>query len=508
MWCFADRARDVFGGFEAAARHGGARIAMIFDDRRWTYADLLSEISRLATGLAARGVRAGDRVALLMRNRPEFVLLFYALMRIGAVAVPMDPRLQGPEIEHVLSNSDAAFLLHDPGLADRLPAIVAREAVIAIPVPDDAALFPQATSGEEAGPPHVAAEEDPALILYTSGTTGRSKGAVITHFNVAHSAIHHCANLGLGPEDRALIAVPLGHVTGLICGVIAPLWTGGTLILLPYFKAREFLAAAAAQRMTYTIMVPAMYGLCLRVDDIDSYDLSSWRLGHFGGSPMPEATVAALARRFPGLALVSGYGATETCSPAAMTPVGLGARPADAVGTPLPCAEIIVVDPETGREVGVGDTGELWIRGPMVSPGYWRNPEATAQSFVAGYWRSGDIGRIDSDGNVYVRDRLKDVINRGGYKIYSAEVEGVLAQMPGLVEAALVGRPDPVLGERVHAFVSVAGPVAEAELTAFCAARLADYKVPESWTITSQPLPRNSTGKLAKNELRARIAGG
>ena len=505
VWCFSDRARDVFSGFETAARRGGERTALIFGDRRWTYAGLLAEVERVASGLAARGVRAGDHVALLLRNRPEFVVLFYALMRVGAVAVPMDPRLQGPEIAHVLSNSGARLLLHDAELADRLPASVAADGVAAVAVPDAAMLFPETVRGGTA-PPHVAAEEDAALILYTSGTTGRSKGAVITHLNVAHSAIHHCGNLGLDQEDRSLIAVPLGHVTGLICGVIAPLWTGGTLILLPHFKAREFLAAAAALRMTYTIMVPAMYSLCLRVEDIDAYDLSAWRLGHFGGSPMPEATVAALARRFPGLTLVSGYGATETCSPSVMTPVGLGPQPADAVGKPLPCAELAVVDPETGREMPVGEAGEIWVRGPMVSPGYWRDPQATAQSFVAGFWRSGDIGRVDTDGNVHVCDRLKDVINRGGYKIYSAEVEGVLAQLPGLVEAALVGRPDPVLGERVHAFVSVAAPIAEAELTAYCAARLSDYKVPETWTITTEPLPRNSTGKLAKKDLRALAA--
>jgi O-succinylbenzoic acid--CoA ligase len=167
----------------------------------------------------------------------------------------------------------------------------------------------------------------------------------------------------------------------------------------------------------------------------------------------------------------------------------------------------MVTDPETGIEVPTGESGELWIRGPNVSPGYWRGPEATAKAFVAGFWRSGDIGRVDADGNVHVHDRLKDVINRGGYKIYSAEVEGVLAQFPGLVEGATVGRPDPVLGERVHAFVSVSRPVTEEELAAFCAARLGDYKVPESWTITTDPLPRNSMGKLAKKELRALLAG-
>jgi O-succinylbenzoic acid--CoA ligase len=502
VWCFADRPAGAHAGFAAAAAAHPARLALAFGERRWTYAELAAEVARLADGLRQCGIGPGDHVGLLLRNRPEFVMLFYALMRLGAVAVPMDVRLQGPEIGHVVADAGLRLLLHDAGLEARLPAA----GVPVLAVPDGAPLLPGA-SAAAAPPPHAVAEEDRALILYTSGTTGRPKGAVITHLNIVHSCLHHAGNLGLAEDDRSLVAVPLSHVTGLVCGVVAPLWTGGALVLLPHFKAREFLAAAAAWRTTYTIMVPAMYNLCLRVEEFAAHDLSAWRIGHYGGSPMPEATVTALAERLPGLTLVSGYGATETCSPAAMTPVGLGRQPRDAVGMPLPCAEVVIVDPESGVEVPAGESGEIWVRGPMVAQGYWRNPEATAASFIGGFWRSGDIGRLDAEGHLHLHDRLKDVINRGGYKIYSAEVEGVLAGFPGLVEAATVGRPDPVLGERVHAFVSVSAPVTEEALAAFCAARLGDYKVPESWTITTSPLPRNSTGKLAKKALRDLLGG-
>lgn len=503
VWCFAERPAGAHAGFAALAAAHPQRLALACGERTWTYAALATEVARLADGLASAGVGPGDHVGLLLRNRPEFVALFYALMRLGAVAVPMDVRLQAPEVAHVLADAEIRLLLHDSDLAERVATATPASRVI--PVPDDAPLFPDARA-EHAPPPHPVADDDRALILYTSGTTGKPKGAVITQLNVVHSGLHHAGNLGLTEGDRSLVAVPLSHVTGLICGVIAPLWTGGALILLPQFKARDFLAAAAAWRMTYTIMVPAMYNLCLRVEEFAQHDLSAWRIGHYGGSPMPEATVAALAAKLPGLTLVSGYGATETCSPAAMTPVGMGPQPRDAVGRPLPCAEIMIVDPETGIEVPPGAAGEIWIRGPMVAQGYWRNPRATAEAFIGGFWRSGDIGRLDADGNLHVHDRLKDVINRGGYKIYSAEVEGVLAGFPGLVEAATVGRPDPVLGERVHAFVCAAAPVTEQALSAFCAERLGDYKVPESWTITTSPLPRNSSGKLVKAELRARLA--
>jgi O-succinylbenzoic acid--CoA ligase len=186
-------------------------------------------------------------------------------------------------------------------------------------------------------------------------------------------------------------------------------------------------------------------------------------------------------------------------------PVGDAAvhKPPASSGKPLACVEILVVDPETCVEMPVGQDGELWLRGPMVIASYWNDPAATAKGIVAGFWRSGDIGCVDAEGFVYVRDRLKDLINRGGYKIYSAEVEAVLSHCPGVLEAAIVGKPDPVLGERVHAFVSVTSQLTEEALAAFCAERLGDYKVPESWTLSTDPLPRNATGKLSKKDLRA-----
>ena len=505
VWCFADRAPSVYAGFERAAREHASNVALRFEGNAWTYAQLEAEVADAAGGLRVLGVRAGDRVAMLVRNRPEFVVLFLAIQRLGAVAVTIDVRLTGPEVAHVLVDAGARLLLHDRDLSDRLPA--ARRGVkdlTAFPLPDGGALF--AGAATDAGSHAVPDEEAVALILYTSGTTGKPKGAAVTHLNVAHSVLHHAGNLGLTPDDRSLVAVPLSHVTGLLCGILAPLCTGGTLVLLATFKARDFLAAAVACRMTYTIMVPAMYNLCLRVEEFESLDLSSWRLGHFGGSPMPQGTIDALARRLPRLQLVNGYGATEVCSPAAMWPVDGAAVPVTSVGKAMPCAEIMVVDPQTGAELPAGASGELWIRGPMVVPSYWNNPDATAQSFVGGFWRSGDVGCVDAEGNVFVHDRLKDLINRGGYKVYSAEVEGVLLQYPGVVEAAVVAKADPVLGERVHAFLSVGANVDEGRLAAFCAERLAGYKVPESWTLLREPLPRTATGKMDKKSLRASMA--
>jgi O-succinylbenzoic acid--CoA ligase len=496
--CFAERAPDVWSLFAASARAHPDAEALVDRDRRWTFSELQAEAGRVAGGLARLGVAPGDRVAMLAGNRAEFVLTLLGILRLGAIAVPMGTRLQGPEIEYILGQCGAVALLHDAEMAPRLPD--------AQRLPDLRHRFVDAPRADEAPPPAPVREEDTAAILYTSGTTGRPKGAMLTHLNVVHSALHFVHCMGLRAGDRSALAVPASHVTGLVA-IIATMWqAGGATVSMPEFKAREFLALASRERITHTILVPAMYNLCLLQPDFDRVDLSAWRVGGYGGAPMPEATIAGLAARLPGLGLVNAYGATETTSPATLLPASLAAARPDSVGLELPCADVIAMDP-VGRELPRGESGELWIRGPMVVPGYWDNPQATRESFTAGFWHSGDLGSVDADGFVRVFDRLKDMINRGGYKVFSVEVENVLAAHPGVLESAIVGRPCPVLGERVHAFVSRRDPeLGEAELKAFCAERLADYKVPETFTLLDEPLPRNANGKLLKRTMRERLA--
>jgi long-chain acyl-CoA synthetase len=318
--------------------------------------------------------------------------------------------------------------------------------------------------------------------------------------------LNYMYSMKMGPNDRTLMAVPASHVTGLIANVMLAWQAQCTLIVMAEFKARAFLDLAARERMTHTVIVPAMYNLCLLQPDFASFDLSSWRIGGYGGAPMAETTIAALAQKLPNLGLHNCYGSTETASPVTILPSKFAAERPDSTGFTLPCGEIIVMD-EEGREVPRGASGELWIRGAMVVPGYWANPEATEQSFVAGYWRSGDVGSIDANGFVRIFDRVKDMLNRGGFKIYSVEVENVLLEHPAVVESAIVGKPCPVLGERVHAFVCLkeANLVGTDELRRFCAERLADYKVPESFTLSTKPLPRNANGKLLKREMREQL---
>jgi long-chain acyl-CoA synthetase len=509
--CFAERPTSLHALFARAVADRPAHEALVTEEGRWTYGDAEREVARIAAGLAGLGVAQGDRVALLIGNRAAFFFVLFALQRRGAIAVPLGVREQRPGLAWMLAQCGACAIVFDGERADRVPDNAEVPSLRwRIAVDDDAAapasgtlalrrLGAQACALAQAV---AVAEEDTAVILYTSGTTGSPKGAMLSHLNIVHSVLHFAACMRLGPDDRGALAVPASHVTGLIATIAAMVHVGATIVVLAEFKAADFLARVEAERVTHTLMVPAMYKLCLLAPDFARRDLSAWRIGGYGGAPMPVTTIDALADALPTLVLVNAYGATETTSPTTMMPAGQTRAHADTVGVALPCAEVVVMD-EAGREVGVGETGELWIGGPMVVPGYWDNAAATAASFTAGFWHSGDLGSVDGEGYVRIFDRKKDMLNRGGFKIYSVEVENALMGYPGIVEAAIVARPCPVLGERVHAFVHAPAIARDdAALRAHCAARLADYKVPETITWSEAPLPRNANGKLMKRLLR------
>jgi O-succinylbenzoic acid--CoA ligase len=510
--CFAERPHSFHAMFEAALAAHGERRAVLFNGASRSYRELDREVGSIAAGMARHGVERGDRVVMFIGNRPEFVSVLLAIQRLGAIAVPVGIREQRPGLAYMLRQSGAKAIVFDAALAAVLPpAEEAPGVTLRICVDDgNAGALALSALGRGLAPVMAAApvrEEDTAVLLYTSGTTGNPKGAMLSHFNIVHSAMHYQACFGLDHNDCAGLAVPASHVTGLIAVIAAMLRVGGAMLIFSAFQAEEFVAVAAKERMTYTLMVPAMYSLCLLRGRMEAHDLSAWRIGGFGGAPMPPSTVEAMARQLPGLALVNAYGATETTSPTTAVPPGTSVAGNDSVGVALPCASVIVVD-DDGVEVPAGVSGELWIGGPMVVRGYWDNPEATAAGFTAGYWHSGDIGAMDENGFVRIFDRKKDMLNRGGYKIYSAEVENVLMALPGVLEAAVVGKPCPVLGERVHAFVYAPGGAVDADaVRSHCAARLADYKVPEEITLMDAPLPRNANGKLLKRQLRERAAG-
>ncbi len=501
--CYADRPATVGAMLDGSFSGNAGRLAVIDGEARLTYAALAQRSAAVAAGLAAGGVRAGDRVAVMLDNGLDAVLSLAAIARLGAILVPLGTRLRAPEIAYMLGDSEPAAVIHSARFGGELAEAGAPQD---IRLDTSSPAWRTAGEGAAAPPPAAAGEDDVFAILYTSGTTGRPKGATLTHLNVVHSCLHWQEVHRLGPDDRTLLCVPWSHVTGL-CGVVLPfLHAGGAVVTVAEFKRRRFLELAQEERITHALLVPAMYNLCLLEPDLAAFNLSSWRIGAFGGAPMPGPTAARFAQAFPGLQLRDCYGATETASPATITPLGQGGDRAGSVGRAVPCGELVVMG-DDGREVARGEQGELWIAGPMVVPGYWRRPEADAEAFAGGYWKSGDIGSIDADGYVRIADRKKDMINRAGFKVYPAEVESTLAGLQGVVEAAVVGRPDAVLGETVTAFLCVTdrGPTAE-QVRAWCAERMADYKVPQQVIIGSAPLPRNANGKIQKAELRAALA--
>ena len=519
--CFVDRPRSLHALLVQSAALHPQREALVCGPERFTWQQLHDASARLGAGLAVRGVGVGDRVAMLIGNRSEFVTTLFAIARLGAIAVPISIREQTPGLRYMLNDCAAVLVIHDADLADRLPTsadLPLLRTRVSIGACIGSEEFNHLLAHPQQSAPAAVVEEDIAVIMYTSGTTGNPKGATLTHLGIVHSSMHYQIGMGLTENDASIAAVPLSHVTGLVALVATMARCAGKLVIMPAFKAADFLRLAARERMTSTLMVPAMYNLCLLQADFDTHDLAAWRVGAYGGAPMPVATIASLAHKLHHLTLMNCYGSTETTSPATLMPQGETAGHSDTVGRTLACAEIAVFD-DAGCEVKPGELGEIWIRGPMVVKGYWGNPGATAASFTGGFWHSGDVGSIDLDGYVKVVDRMKDMINRGGYKIYTIEVENVLYEHASVLECAVVAKPCPVLGERVHAFVTMregagSGQSMDAALDdtlhntlkAHCAARLSDYKVPESFTLSELPLPRNANGKLVKRSLRDQAA--
>ena len=500
--CFSDRAPNLWQRIATVLAERGEAIAVVYGDTRLSYDDLDAQSGGAAALLAELGVEQGDRVAVMLSNSADAIRALLAVIRIGAVLVPVGTRSKAAELSYIFADADPRVVIHGAEFSAEMPA----DGLAADQRIDVSGEAWQSAVRLGTAAPAMPDLDEHALfgILYTSGTTGKPKGAMLTHLNVLHSCLHWQRAHGLTAEDRTLLCVPWAHVSGL-CGVVVPfLSIGARIIILGEFKRRSALKMASAERITHALMVPAMYGLCLLEPDLAAFDLKTWRIAAYGGAPMPEPTIARFAEAFPDLAMCNCYGATETTSPATIMPPGEGTARSDSIGRVVECGDIRVMD-ERGHEVEAGTDGEFWIGGPMVTPGYWRNPEATAPAFAGGYWMSGDIGSIDRDGYVRIADRKKDMIVRGGYKVYPAEVESVIAGLQGVVEAAVVGCPDEMLGEGVVAFVCVAdSSVCSNTVRQWCQDQLSDYKVPAVIVVDPTPLPRNVNGKIQKADLRKR----
>jgi long-chain acyl-CoA synthetase len=481
----------------SAERHPD-RPAVRLDDTILTYADLDDSTARAATLLGERGVRPGDRVAVMLPNVPEFAVVYYGILRAGGVVVPMNPLLKEREVAYYLDDSQARLILAWPGFAEEASTGAARAGADSVIV--DSGFGAELASMSPTEGAAERADDDTAVILYTSGTTGQPKGAELTHANLATNVEVFTTDLvGLGPEDVIFGGLPLFHSFGQTCGLNAAVSVGASLTLVARFVPGKVVEVLARDRVTVLEAVPTMY-VALLGTDRDGHDLSALRVCVSGGAALPVEVMRGFERAF-GCVILEGYGLSETSPVASFNHPDRKPKPGS-IGTPIRGVEMRAVD-EWGKDVPVGEVGEIAIRGHNVMKGYWRRAEATAEAIPDGWFRSGDLARVDDDGYFFIVDRRKDLIIRGGYNVYPREIEEVLYEHPAVAEAAVIGVPDGSLGEEVGAAVVLKpGETATAqEIQEYVKGQVAAYKYPRRvWLLAA--LPKGPTGKILKREIR------
>jgi long-chain acyl-CoA synthetase len=476
-----------------------ARAAVRLDDLLVTYEELEERSTRVAGLLAAHGVEPGDRVALLLPNVPQFPMLYYGMLRAGAVVVPMNPLLKAREIQYYLEDSGAKLIFAWDATAAE--AAKGAEAAGVGFVPVAPAAFDRLLGAQA---PAMAvtsrANHDTAVILYTSGTTGRPKGAELTHANLRRNAAVSATTLfGLQPEDVVMGCLPLFHSFGQTCGLNATVGSGACLTLLPRFDPGKALEVIQRDRVTVFEGVPTMYVALLNHPRRTRFDVGSLRLCVSGGAALPVEVLRGFEDAF-GCVILEGYGLSETSPVAAFNHPDRERKPGS-IGTPIQGVELRLIGLD-GDDVPAGEVGEIAIRGHNLMKGYWGRKQATREAIPDGWLRTGDLARQDEDGYFFIVDRKKDLIIRGGYNVYPREVEEVLYEHPAVAEAAVVGLPHPTHGEEVGAAV-VLKPGAEAtpaELRAFCQERVAAFKYPRQVWLEAA-LPKTATGKLLRREV-------
>ncbi|GGD01109.1 fatty-acyl-CoA synthase [Tersicoccus solisilvae] len=491
------------------------RTALVCRGRTISYDELADRVDRLAAVLRGHGVRPGDRVAYLGENHPAFLETLFAAGVCGAVFVPLNTRLAAPELQFALTDSGATVLVYATSLTGlALPgsegtAVQHRVRVddgpdprfTSTPPAEDVDLEEALAAAEPVRHDVPVTLEDPAMILYTSGTTGRPKGAVLTHGNVTWNCMNVLVDFDLASTDVSLMISPLFHVAALDMGALPTLLKGGTLVLEPRFEPGEALRLIEEHRATAISGVPTTYQLLAEHPDWATRDISSLTKLTCGGSAVPHRVLAAYEER--GLSFTMGYGMTETAPGATTLPVRYSASRAGSGGLPHFFTDVRIADP-LGEELPPGQTGEIQICGPNVIHEYWQRPDATAESFDAGGWfKSGDMGHLDDDGFLFISDRLKDMIISGGENIYPAEVEQLIAELDAVAAVAVIGVPDEKWGEVGRAIVTVRDgtSLTAEEVLGHLDGRLARYKIPKSVVFADQ-MPRTASGKIRKADLR------
>ncbi len=473
--------------------------AVVFGDEHRTHAELHDRASRLASGLATTGVGATDRVALLLGNRIEFIEALLACHHLGAVAVPINFRLAPDEVDFILGDSEAVVLIcdSDPPEGRRFRSVLEvgagyEQAIASAPAPSD---------------PAALSADDPALMCYTSGTTGRPKGAVLTHGNLVASTLSWIHEMRAGQDDVWLSGQPLFHIGG-INGLLPFLVLGATVIITPStrFDPNASLRLIEAHAVTMCIFVPTQWDAICASDAVSQIDRRRLRVAMWGASPALRRTLKSMAETFPGADIVSAYGQTEMSGATTLLKGADATRKMGSVGKPMLGVELRVVD-DRQLDVAPDQVGEIVYRGPNVMAGYYRQPEASAEAFAGDWFHSGDLARRDQEGYLWLVDRKKDLIVSGGENVYPAEVERVLLEHPAVADAAVIGVPHPRWVETPLAVVVRRGQAEldEADLIAHCRLRLAGFKKPSA-VVVVDALPRNAAGKVLKRQLREAYA--
>ncbi|MBV9872990.1 MAG: acyl--CoA ligase [Frankiaceae bacterium] len=513
------------------SRLHGEKTFVVYEDERTTFEEHFRQVATLSHRLIDDyGVAKGDRVAIAMRNLPEWSVAFWAAAAAGAVVVPLNAWWTAPELVYGLADSGSKVAFVDGERLDRLAAelptldlevVVARAEGV---VPSGVARYEQVIgdpASDVALPPVTLEPEDDATIFYTSGTTGAPKGALGTHRNICGNLIslaytRFAAGLRSGtpaetpapdaPQQSSLLSVPFFHATGCHSVLVANAALGGKLVLMRKWNPERALELIEREHVSMFGGVPTMVWQVLQSPDFGKRDISSVTSVGYGGAPAPPELVRRIEELLPGRVPSNGYGLTETSSVTTMNAgIDYLQRP-DSVGRPVPVVDVQVVD-DDGRALPVGEVGELWIRGPNIVKGYWNKPEATAATITDGWLHSGDLARIDEEGFVYIVDRAKDMLIRGGENVYCAEVEAALFEHPAVYDAAVIGIPHHELGEEVGAVVRLkdGATTSDDELRRHVADRLAAFKVPVRVWFVTEELPRNPAGKVLKRELRDRF---
>jgi fatty-acyl-CoA synthase len=487
------------------ARKMPDRVAIVFENKTFSYREFNQRVNRLAQALLAEGIKPGNKVAFILFNSNEILECYFASFKIGAVAVPLNYRLAAAELEYALGNCEAKVFLYDLDFEKTVEKIVSSETVIQrkIGVGPGGEYETWISNREEQEPSVDFEEEDPALIMYTAGTTGKPKGAVLTHKNLFVNTTNWMNIVHISDEDCWFGPPPLFHVAAL-SGVLPHIFVGGKNVLAKSYRPVEALQLMEKEKVTGTVLIPTMWIDLLQLKELDEYDTSTIRLCFSGGAILPVEIKKKIIERWG--QLYESFGQTEMSPNVTMLLPKDAIRKTTSVGKAMPNVEIRVVD-DRDQDVPPGEIGEAIYQGPSTMFEYYRAPEATAEAFRGGWFHSGDLVRMDEEGFVYVAGRKKDMIISGGENIYPAEIEEVLYQEPRIVEAAVIGVPDPRWGENVAAVVKLKpGAVMTAEeVVAICTKHLAGYKKPKH-VFFADELMRNAAGKILKHRIREHYA--